>query len=228
MTETIDTLKDILTPLFQIQEGAWFAEERKWNQNNQALETYRAVSGKWEPITLGEIEYLFESSELNLDFARWGKVLYLKPLEKNAEFVPVLSLTCTLNETQSIARLRVMLVCLDKNGTPYGIGFRMETPEGTNQNGNETSNKGIHDFHHAQLIRTFGQSKLDDKLRVCCPDWLPTTQPSFPLSANCPVTLLLCLIVTLYGRKFYNRFVAEHDIFDIKQHKDILDPWINS
>ena len=121
-----------------------------------------------------------------------------------------------------------MLVCLDGNQDPYGIGFRMETPESMNQTTNATDSVGIHDFHHAQLIRTFGQSKLDDKLRVCSPDWLPTTQPSFPLPAKCAVTLLLCLIVTLYGRKYYNRFLAEHEIFDIKQHKETLDTWINS
>ena len=227
MKETIDTLKDILTPLFQIQEAAWFAEEPKWKQANQALETYRAVSGKWEPITFGNIEYLFESSELDLDFARWGKVLYLKPLEKNAEFVPVLSLSCKLNETQSIARLRVMLVCLDRNGTPYGIGFRMETPENMNQNGNESDNVGIHDFHHAQLIRKFCQPKLDNKLQVCSPDWLPTSQPSFPLSAKCPVMLLLCLILTLYGKRYYDEFLEEHTTSRIEPYETELKSWMN-
>ena len=227
MQETIDTLKDVLTPLFQIQEEAWFAEEPKWKPTEQALETYRAVVGKWEPITLRDIEYKFENSELNLDFSSWGKVLYLKPLEKNANFVPVLSLSCTLNETQSIARLRVMLVCLDGNEAPYGVGFRMETPESTNQNGNETNNKGIHDFHHAQLIRTFGQSKLDDKLRVRCPDWLPTTQPSFPLSAECPVTLLLCLILTLYGKRYFDEFLQEYATSRIEPYETKLKSWIN-
>lgn len=227
MTKTIATLKDILTHLFEIQEAAWFLEERKWKPTNQALETYRAVSGKWEPITLGDIEYLFGSSELVLDFSRWGKVLYLKPLEKNAEFVPVLSLTCTLNKTQSIARLRIMLVCLDMNGTPYGMGFRMETPESMNQNGNETDNGGIHDFHHAQLIRKFCQPKLDDKLQVCSPDWLPTTQPSFPLSAKCPVMLMLCLILTLYGKRYYDEFLLENEISGIEPYKTELKSWIN-
>ena len=227
MQETIDTLKDVLTPLFQIQEEAWFAEEPKWKPTEQALETYRAVVGKWEPMTLGDIEYLFGRSELILDFSTWGKVLYLKPLEKNAEFVPVLSLSCTLTETLSIARLRVMLVCLDRNQDPYGIGFRMETPESMNQNGNEADNVGIHDFHHAQLIRKFCQPKLDKKLQVCSPDWLPTTQPSFPLSAKCPVTLLLCLILTLYGKRYFDEFLLENEISGIEPYKTELKSWIN-
>ncbi len=228
MTETIATLKDILTHFFDIQEAAWFKAEPKWNQSEQALETYKVVSGKWEPITLREIEYLFNRPELNLDFSKWGKVLYLKPLEKNAEFVPVLSLSCILNETQSLARLRVMLVCLDGKQTPYGIGFRLETPESMNQNGNETDDKGIHDFHHAQLIQKFEQPKLDNKLQVCSPDWLPTTQPSFPVPAKCPVMLLLCLILTLYGKEYYTQFLKHYEKSEIERYGSKLDSWINS
>ena len=223
MTKSIATLRDILTPLCKRRESIWL--NGGWEH----------VLAQWQPIAREDLEELFAptksvSEHVEVDFSQSqrGQVLYLPPLEKNPHCIPILSLYCQLNNQQSIAKLRVMLVCLDANQEPYGIGFRLETPESMNQGDNATNSDGIHDFHHAQLIRTFGQSKLDNKLRVCSPDWLPTTQPSFPLPANCPVTLLLCLIVTLYGRKFYNRFVAEHDIFDIKQHKDILDPWINS
>ena len=216
-------MRDILTPLCKRRESIWV--EAGWEY----------VFAQWQPIAREDLEGLFAptrsvSGPVEVDFSQSqrGQVLYLPPLEKPPHCIPILSLYCQLNNRQSIAKLRVMLVCLDGNQDPYGIGFRMETPESMNQNANATDSDGIHDFHHAQLIRTFGQSKLDDKLRVCSPDWLPTTQPSFPLPAKCPVTLLLCLIVTLYGKKYYNQFLAEHDIFDIKQHRDILDPWINS
>ena len=115
---------------------------------------------------------------------------------------------------------------LDKKGNPYGIGFRMETPESMNQEGDMPANGGIHDFHHAQLIRRFGQPKLDI-LPIDCPVWIPDSQPSFPLPAECPVTLLLCLIVTLYGRNYYNQFLTQHQIFDIKRHLKKIDRWIN-
>ena len=111
----------------------------------------------------------------------------------------------------------------------------METPERINHDGSlsinnqniTTNNGGIHDFHHAQLIRKFGQKKLDNKLQIDCPIWLPQSQPSFPLPAECPVTLLLCLLVTLYGREYYNRFLAEHTIFEVEQYKQELNQWIN-
>ena len=221
MTRTINTLKDILTPLCKRRESIWV--NRGWEH----------IFVQWRPIAREDIEELFTSPRtvsepIEVDFSQSerGQVIYLPPLERNPRCVPILSLYCKLNNQQSIAKLRVMLVCLNNEGKPYGIGFRMETPESMNQNVNTTSNGGIHDFHHAQLIRRFGQPKLDI-LPIDCPVWLPDSQPSFPLPAECPVTLLLCLIVTLYGRKYYNQFLAEHEIFEIKQYKEKLDPWIN-
>ena len=222
MTQTIATLRDILTPLCKRRESIWL--NGGWED----------VFAQWRPLAREDLEDLFAqtrsvSGHVEVDFthSQRGQVLYLPPLEKNPHCIPILSLYCQLNNQESVAKLRVMLVSLDGNQDPYGIGFRMETPEYMNQNTNATNSDGNHDFYHAQLIRTFGRSKFDDRLQVCSPDWLPTTQPSFPLPATCPVTLLLCLIVTLYGRKYYNRFLAEHEICDIKQHRETLDPWIN-
>ena len=225
MTKTISTLKQFLIILCKIQESAWFRREAKWNLTNQAFRTYQAVSSKWWPITFNEIGYLFKSAHLSLDFAQNGKVLYLPPLEKNANFVPILSCECELTETKRIARFRVMLVGIDEIcRIPHGIGFRMETPESMNQNANTTRNGGIHDFHHAQLIRKFEQRTLDTKLKICSPDWLPTDQPSFPLPANCPVKLLICLLLTLYGRKYCESLVT---IGEMRQHLKELNGWIS-
>ena len=225
MTKILATLKDILTPLCKPRRLVWANEE--WGR----------VFTQWRPIAREELEGLFAAPEtgsgsVEVDFSKSerGQVLYLPPLEKNPRCVPILSLYCKLNETQSIAKFRVMLVCLDKKGKPYGIGFRMETPESMNQDMNTTDNVGIHDFHHAQLIRRFGQSNLDI-LPIDCPIWLPDSQPSFPLPAECPVTLLLCLIVTLYGRNYYNDFFNvyfnDYKKSQIKRYKKKLDSWVN-
>ena len=221
MTKTLATLKEILTPLCKPRRLVW------------ANGGWERVFTQWRPIAREDIEELFTSPktvsepiEVNFSQSERGQVIYLPPLERNPRCVPILSLHCKLNNQQSIAKFRVMLVCLDNEGKPYGIGFRMETPHSQNQEMDTPANEGIHDFHHAQLIHRFGQPKLDI-LPIDCPVWLPDSQPSFPLPAECPVTLLLCLIVTLYGRKYYNQFLVEHEIFEIKQYKEKLDPWIN-
>ena len=194
------------------------------------------------PLAREDLEVLFiksETGEVGFSESQRGKVIYLPPLEKDPDCVPILSPYFNLKETQSIAKLRVLLVRLDENRKPhgiYGIGFRMETPEKINQGVNSSvnsqrvdtaDNSGSHDFHHAQLIRKFGQKKLDNKLQIDCPIWLPQSQPSFPLPAECPVTLLLCLLVTLYGRKYYNQFLTDHNIFEIGQYQQELNRWIN-
>ena len=239
MQKTITTLKDILTPLCKRSKDIIWTED--WGR----------IFTEWPPLAREDIEVLFrlretgtgsvEENFVEVDFLECGrgKVIYLPPLEKDPDCVPILSPYFKLKEPQSIAKLRVMLVKLDENRKPdgiYGIGFRMETPEKINkdvtpstdcQNINTTNKGGIHDFHHAQLIRKFGQGKLDNKLQIDCPIWIPQSQPSFPLPAECPVTLLLCMLVTLYGRKCYNRFLEDHTIFEIEQYKQGLNRWIN-
>ena len=249
MTKAVSALRNILMHLFEVQTNAWFTKEERWKPSCQALKTFDAIHTEGLAITFPEIEYLFKEPELVLNFAERGQVLYLPPIKKEPSFVPVLSLSCKLNETQSRARFRVMLICLDEDEEVRGIGFRLETPEGQNQDeetpadeevlANEetladedtSANKGIHDFYHAQLIKTFGQRKLDEKLQINYPSWLPESQPSFPLPAKCPVTMLLCLIVTLYGRTYYNDFfniyVNDYRKSDVEQYKDEMDPWIN-
>jgi hypothetical protein len=230
ITKTLTTLKDILTPLCKRRESVWV--KAGWEH----------VFVQWPPIAREDIERLFTSSgtgsdesvEVNFSKSQRGQVLYLPPLEKEPHFVPILSLYCKLNDKQSIAKFRVMLVrlddCFEENRKVYGIGFRMETPESMNQNATTTDNEGIHDFHHAQLIQKFGQTRLN-KLLIDCPGWIPESQPSFPLPAKCPVTLLLCLIVTLYGRKCYNQFLDNYLVnyrkSAIEPYKKKLKPWIN-
>ena len=227
MKETINALKHILMPLFQIQFDTWLDPKLKLRSSSQVSKIFQSLSKRWEPIgVFEEIEHSFKPSQLVLDFS--NRVLYLEPLlQKTTYFVPILSLSCILNKTQSSAHFKVMLVCLDENEKLCSIGFRMETPERMNQNVNTSSNDGIHDFYHAQLIRKFDQRAPDSTQGFDCPSWLPQSQPSFPLPADCPVTLLLCLIVTLYGRNYYTDFLNTHGTSKTEQYQDKLDLWVN-
>ena len=218
MLKAITAFNQILTPLCKIQKSAWIDEEEKWKPSKRALETYKFVSQQrlqsLQPIMPEDIDHFFSSSEVtDVNFFEKNKVLYLPPIKKDAadaEFVPIFSLCCNLSRNQSVARFRVMLVSLDKDDktTLNGIGFRMETPEGRNHNVNTTDNDstGIHDFYHAQLIQQFIPKQFGSKLQTKCLSWLPESQPSFPLPADCLVTLLLCIMITLYGWKYYQNF----------------------
>jgi len=161
--------------------------------------------------------------------------LYLPPLEKGAEFVPVLSMKCVLDDTRVEIKLRVMLICgvEDHEETGElrlcGIGFRLESPHGDEEEqegtaGDEAEGKDSrHGFHHAQLIQDFDQDPP-----IECPDWLPCEQPSFPLTADCPVTLVLCLLLTLYGKRFCWEWISKDAGFYhwLQEYVEELQPWI--
>ncbi len=227
MNKTIGTLRQFFGVLCRIQSSAWFLRQPKWKPSEQALKAY-SMLGSWTPIEAKEINTLLQGpNTANLDF--FGrKVLYLPPLEKNPTFVPVLSLKCNIGEAIDNIRLRVMLVrCKDADGNLCGIGFRFESPENeqlSSQNDDQDSSTknqpGRHDFYHTQIIQGLGWGP-----DIECPDWIPETQPSFPLAANDPITLLLCLLLSLYGKKYCWTFVTEYEIFNLRPHLTQIDNW---
>lgn len=238
MDQTVGALRKLFHLLYQEQQRNWYPQRRGRKASARAREVWeRLVNLGWTPIGEREFEYWFPVSadELHIDFSQRKLVLYLPPLEKNAEFVPVLSLKCNLDETRINIELRVMLVCRveDDEGKEMlcGVGFRLESPYGEEEDKdkeegeeNEDEKEGLHDFYHAQLMRSLGW-----KSSVECPSWLPCTQPSFPLTADCPITLVLCLLLTLYGKDYCWDFYAHnHQLSDLHQYMTKLQPWINS
>lgn len=162
-------------------------------------------------------------------------MLYLPALEKkDSNFVPVLSLECHLDAEKTVMKLRVMLVCLVKddqeNGEAEkfrGIGFRLESPHGDEYEDERSEGgekkEGRHDFYHAQLIRGLGWGP-----RIESPEWLPCNQPSFPLTADDPITLVLSLLLTLYGKKYCGLFLQRHggNLSILKAAERKLQTWI--
>lgn len=131
--------------------------------------------------------------------ANFGKqFLYLEPIERGDYMVPVLSLQYDLNRSPAPKFcFQLLLFLLDSKENLQAIGYRFETPEGEDE--------GRHHYYHAQLIRTF----QNDSPGWCanCRAWLPETQPAFALDARSPVTLLLCLLVSLYDLQGVNKIL---------------------
>lgn len=204
MDKVIGTLRQLFDRLVW-EQNAWSHEpadeERK--PSASAQEVRDTLANSLCPIDEADFNDWFpaQSDELHVDFSDRRKFLYLPPLKKNAEFVPILHVACDLAEGVATMNLRVMLIrYVEDSGQDggrrlCGVGFRFETPHGE-------QGEGRHDFYHAQLIRGF-----DREPSIECPDWLPCTQPSFPLVARCPVTLVVCLLRSLYGRKRFQQLL---------------------
>ena len=229
---TPETLRQLLNVLLQYQKSAWDSCLPGIAPSARAYATYSVLSVYyWKPVTERGIKAWLTPSEPSVSTRREG--LYLPPLERNPEFVPVLQVECTRNEEWADVKLMVMMVrsvneeetcCINRNEVEVGenktsvnedkprivgLGFRME--KGT----------GRHSFHHAQFVRGFEHGPS-----VECPSWLPEKQPSFPLTAKCPVTLVLCLLLTLYGTKCL-RFFTGQRVFRLEQYIEELKDWIS-
>ena len=237
MNKDVGALRQLFDRLFQEQQTTWFPQRWGIKPSAEAQMVWRHLVKPCPPITRKDFEHWFPASlgELHVDFSQWSKFLYLPRLEKDAEFVPVLSVKCDLDETKSTMKLRVMLIqrvrdCDENDGERLrGIGFRLEGPHGDEEEqedaeGDGEKPEGRHDFYHAQLIRDFdGGPSLD------CPDWLPCNQPSFPLIADCPVTLVLCLLLALYGKRYSWEFLSRDTALYnwLKPYvEEKLQPWI--
>lgn len=222
MNRDIGALRQLFDRLRQEQERAWYPQRWGRKPSAEAQEVWEYLIRWWSPIGEKDFEYWFPASsdELHVDFSQLGRFLYLPRLEKNAEFVPVLSMKCVLDDTRAEIKLRVMLVRRvedhEENGQGRlcGIGFRLESRHGDEEEQEDTEGDeeeerdSRHAFYHAQLIQNF-----DEGPPIECPGWLPCEQPSFPLTADCPVTLVLCLLLTLYGKRFCWEFISKDPRF---------------
>jgi hypothetical protein len=117
--------------------------------------------------------------------------VYLPPLVRESRYIPILRLE--LNLPSGMVNLRLELhTYRGEEKLPSGIGVRFECPIATD---------GAHSYHHAQLFSPNSNSSP-----------VPERFPAFPLPAHDPVTLLLCLVVSLYGREDLARFIDDVEI----------------
>lgn len=245
MDKRIPALRTLFELLYHEQRAAWDANYHREDRRApaEARRVQAELANHYDWLEEEELEHWFPRSAqaLDIDFSRHHTVLYLPPLEKkNADFVPMLSLQCQLNDDKEFIRLRIMLFCLAKthdNAEEHlaGIGFRLESPSSTEYDAdspNEFAGQaeenderdGRHEFWHAQLMRSVGWGPAYD-----CPSWLPCDQPSFPLTAKSPAGLILSMLLTLYGKRFCWNFYSRHAYRlrdHIHSHLKQMQPWI--
>ena len=209
---TIRALRDLLLIIYDEQKSDWSGDSLRGRKpSNVAKEFYERYGyTNWNQVKETEFEKWLRLDEttgqMNVRFSDRKAILFLPPLEKDEDFVPILNMECKVGESINSMSLYVLLVQEREEGRePRGLAFRFESPE--NEHYEEDSNEGLHDFYHVQFIKGF---EYGPEFEI--PQWVPMSQPSFPLLANDPLTLVFALLMTLYGKKycwdFYNRHVA--------------------
>ena len=176
----------------------WIWDHRRRPDSYKANELgfYNKVQAMFNSLTSRkELENSLPTEEKVRNEFPSRKFMYLDPIETDHIMIPLIWMAFDFG--RSIPSVRCYLgLFLHHENQIKSLGYRLETPEGV----------GIHHFYHAQIIRglppniPFMPSELHQ--------WLPERQPSFPLDADNPLRLILCLLLTLYGKEYINRLLV--------------------
>ena len=144
----------------------------------------------------------------NLDIRMRDNFHYLQlELTKDKKILPLV----TMHSTEEWVHFRIytLLTTLDENLDIQALSIRYETDEGDAQRKMD----GSHDFCHAQLCNSISH-------RICAttPKWLPESQPSIPLDANDQISLVLCMLTSLYGGKQVRRRINDSGIRNVGKY----------
>jgi len=123
--------------------------------------------------------------------------------------VPRIQLKCNFGRNIPEIRCRLELFLLTDSTELQSLGYRFESPEGQNDEGT-----GVHHYYHIQIIQP--------PTSISGVEWLPETQPAFPINADDPVKLMLSLLISLYGLNYLSTILRDANIKDLDKYiKDI-------
>ena len=175
--ETKSTIRGILE--------RFLAKDDHWS-NKRLQRTYEEACPEFEIKTIPahQLRYHLNDSEIGL---RDKDLYFLLEPPENRRFQPFVTFQTTHDWIHF--RAYILLAALDKDEQIQGVAFRYETNEG---DGN-----GDHDFCHAQICPTIKRSG-----KKITHFWTLDSDPAIPLDAQNQVTLILCMLTSIYGRRY--------------------------
>lgn len=144
----------------------------------------------------------------NPDIEMRDNFLYLQlELTKDKKTLPLV----TMHSTEGWVHFRIytLLTTLDENSDIQALSIRYETDEGDPQRKKD----GSHDFCHAQFCK-----KISHRICATTPKWLPESQPSIPVDADDQISLVLCMLTSLYGGAYVRRRINDSGLKNIGKH----------
>ena len=136
------------------------------------------------------------------------RFLTLEPIEGSKTFLPLVTLHSECDWV--IFRIYALVTLIDDDSNLQSLAIRFETDE----NGlNPESSDGKHDFCHAQLCNVIGSNT-----RASTPAWFPEHTPAIPLDADNQVSLVLCMLTSLYGGAYVYRKLSSAGQRDLRKH----------
>lgn len=200
-----DMLKTLCNILRQVHGFSWELWKIPQTVGGRRVETnaYGAYDSLAKvrdhyPLEPKPLEARLRAAERSRDLSLYlngGVRFYLPPLDENPDFIATLSVECKLTEPDRRFCIRIEMYTLFTK-VLRGIGYRFEFGAGEHLHSHMT-------LANKRPDREGGASLLG------CPEWLPTYIPRVPTSAKTPVSLMVCLLISLYGKNGYARIVAD-------------------
>ena len=182
------------------------------------LTDYDRLNGRFEELLdKVYVRYQFgglDASELrsmlskcpDVEMRTHNKFLHLEPIKK--DILPFVTLQSSENWIHF--RIYALLTILDRDCNLRSFGIRFETDEGDSSG---KGSPGSHDFCHAQLCNDINKHVRD----LTC-SWVPESQPSIPLDADNQISLVLCMLTSLYGGAYVRKKFNPNIDRDLKEH----------
>ena len=188
--------------------GAFYGNHRVLNGNLACLRD--EVYCKFRPDSVGRrsLTGLFGAKE-EIGLKDQNRFLYLVPTE-DERMLPFVTIHSDANWRHF--RIYVLLPMLDEKSRLKALAMRFETDEGDRKPGDKI---GSHDFCHAQFCES-----INGIIQASTPSWMPASQPSIPLDADNQISLVLCMLVSVYGGAFVKSRIDSAGIGGIKKHLD--------
>ena len=144
----------------------------------------------------------------NSDIRMRDASLYLQlELPKDQRILPLV----TMHSTEEWVHFRIytLLTTLDENSDIQALSIRYETDEGDPHRQTD----GSHDFCHAQFC-----NRISHRICATTPKWLPESQPSIPVDADDQLSLVLCMLTSLYGGAYVQQRINDSGIRNIDKY----------
>lgn len=194
MHKDLDIFKETLLAIWKSRRHQPEMPRRENGYNSKIQPIYLAIKDSY-PHFLNDRHFELKlpgNSQPSVDFSEHRNYLYLDPIESPLA-LPILTLKCDFTHTIPEVSLRLGLFISDPGSVPpvKGLGFRFETP-----GGRSAENESIHRYYHVQMFKSFQKG---GSLLPGVPPWLPAVQPALPLDCESPISLLITLMISLYG-----------------------------
>jgi hypothetical protein len=180
----------------------WQTHEKPWGYSNQnARRIVESNNLHVSSFSSGDDLEANLPSANNVSASFGSRHLYLTPVTQSRVMVPRIQMDCDFGRYIPEVRFRLELFLLNDNAQLQSLGYRFESPEGSG-----IQDVGAHHYYHIQLIQS----------PPSMVDWLPDTQPAFPIDADDPVKLLLGILLSLYGLDYLGEVLRDaHNIWGL-------------